>query len=176
MKRLSSALVIIIFLLTISACLIPGAAHAEDSVYTDQRYGFSIRYPSGCRTLINYRGSALIIVLAKVSPFFTNNVIVTVAKGSSMGRPLEELIDIYFKYDGTVSEKKKVTINNIKFLSVVQTQTKSFWFFKLKLKLYHLIAVKGNRMYTITYNATPDSYDKYLALAKKTMHTFKFIE
>jgi len=176
MKKLYPVLVLLICLFQAHNCIFPEDAHGREKAYVDKKYGFSIAYPSELRILPSQKGAQLTIMLAKVSPFLSNNIIISVAGGRSTGRPLEELVDIYFKYDRTVSEKKEVTINGIKFLSVVQTLSKSFWFIKLRFKLYHLITVKGNRIYTITYNATPETFDRYLPLAKSIMHTFKFIK
>jgi len=176
MKKLYPVLVLLICLFQAHNCIFPKHAYGSNKVYIDKKYDFSITYPSGLRILPNQKGAQLIIMLAKVSPFLSNNIIVSVARGRTTGRPLEELVDIYFKYDRTVLEKKEVTINGIKFLSVVQTLSKSFWFIKLRFKLYHLITVKANRIYTITYNATPETFDRYLPLAKSIMHTFKFMK
>jgi hypothetical protein len=61
----------------------------------------------------------------------------------------------------------------MEFISIVQTHQQKILFKKLNLKLYHLITVKGNRIYTITYAASADTYENNLAQAKDIMQSFK---
>lgn len=149
-------------------------AYAEDAIYTDEKYGFSIAYPLNCRALKNYRGALITIFFPKISffDFFNGAISINVRSVRSADRPLEELVDIYFKYSKSVLEKEKVIINDIKFLSVIQTQKMFLW----NLKLHHLITVKGTKIFSITYIATVNNYDKHINKAKDIMHTFKFVE
>ena len=71
---------------------------------------------------------------------------------------------------------KYVAVNDIKFLSVVQTKEVKVLFKRLKLKMWHMIASKANKMYTIIYQASEDTYDKDLKEAEKIVHSFKFVE
>lgn len=150
-------------------------AYAEDTTYLNKGYGFSIAYPSNYRVLKNLRGAPLIIFFPGKSFFFNNSILVSVSGTGAGEKSIEEYLNIYFKYDKTVSEKKEVLINGIRFLSVVQTQRKSLWFLEYNIKLYHLFTVRGTKVYTITYAADEDSFSKYLKEAKKIMESFKFI-
>lgn len=149
-------------------------ARAEDTTYTDEKYNFSITYPSDYRTFENYKGAAITVFFPKQGFFnFFNGYVSVIAKSTRpTSRPTEELIDIYFKYDKTVLKKEQVKINDIDFLSVVQTK-KMFFF---NLKIYILITVKGTKIYTITYINTANNYEKCIDKAKQIMHSFRFVE
>lgn len=166
----------VFFTVPVVLLLFLAAGYAEETEYTDKKYGFSITYPSSYRVIKNYRGVPIIIFLPRSSFFFNDNIAISVTSARPVDRSLEELVDIYFKYDKTVSEKKEVLINDIKFLSVVQAQTKQFWFFKFNLKLHHLITIRGTRIYTITYTAAAHNYDKYIEETEKIMKSFRFTE
>ncbi|UCH12922.1 MAG: hypothetical protein JSW18_03015 [Candidatus Omnitrophota bacterium] len=161
---------ILLFLLLLSYA----HAYAEDTTYTDEKYNFYITYPSDYRTFENFKGASITVFFPKQGFFdFFNGYVSVIAKSTRpTSRPTGELIDIYFKYDKTVSGKEQVKINDIDFLSVVQTK-KMFFF---DLKLYILITVKGTKMYTITYINTADNYDKCIDKAKQIMHSFRFLE
>jgi hypothetical protein len=166
-------LALILFCLLIA--VLPVVSAQDETTYKDDKYGFTISYPSGLRAIKNYQPNVpLTILLQPKSIFFNNQIIVTVSNIRPSSKSTEEMIDIVFKYDRTVEERKDVTNNGIKFTSVIQTQERKILFFPLRLKLYHLIAAKGNRIYTITYIATQDSFNSQLEEAKSVMHSFKF--
>ncbi|GAG82016.1 unnamed protein product, partial [marine sediment metagenome] len=166
MKKISF---ILLFLLLLSYA----HAYAEDTTYTDEKYNFSITYPSDYRVFENYKGAAITVFFPKQGFFsFFNGYVNVIAKSTRpTTRPTEELIDIYFKYDKTVLKKEQVKINDIDFLSVVQT--KRMFFFNLKV--YILITVKGTKIYTLTYINTANNYDKHIDKAKQIMHSFRFV-
>ena len=148
---------IFVIVLFLSLFLLQTQAYAEDTTYTDEKYGFSITYPSNYRTFKNFKGASITIFFPITGFFNLFNGYVSVS-GQSVKpttRPIEELIDIQFKYSKSVQKKENVIINGIKFLSVVQSRKMAFW----KLKLHHLITVKGTRVYTITYANTAKNYD-----------------
>lgn len=167
MKRTSFVLLFLLILLHTQA-------YAEDTTYTDDKYGFSITYPSNYRTFKNFKGAPITVFFPKGGFFnFFNGYVNVVAKSTKpTHRPTEELIDIYFKYDKTVLKREQVVINDIDFLSVVQTKRMFF----LNLKLYILITVKGTKIYTITYANTTNNYEKYIDKAKDIMHSFRFVK
>lgn len=156
------------------AVFLINAAFAQESTYTDDKLGFSITYPSGYRVLKNYQKNVpLLIFLPSRTMIFNDYIAINITNVRLLSRPIEELIDINFKYDKTVLEKKDMVINGIKFITVTQTQTQKILFFNLKLKLYHIICFKGAKIYTITYTATAETFDKNLDQAKKIMYSFR---
>ena len=167
MKKVYFVLLFVLFFLA-------AQVYAEDIIYTDEKYDFSITHSSNYRVFKNFKGTSITVFFpsAGLFNFFNGNVSVAVKSTKPTRRPMEELIDIYFKYDKTVLEREQVKINNIDFFSVVQTK-KMFFF---DLKLYILITVKGTKVYTITYVNTVRNYDKYTDKAKEIMHSFRFVE
>lgn len=169
-----------IMLFTAVFCALASNAYpggeSRDIAYEDKQYGFSIAYPSNFQTVKNHQGARIVILLPqKLSKgFYRDNIVVSVNSIQLAGRTADEIIDIYFKYDGTVLDRNEITINGTRFFSIVQTHTRSFWFFRLNLKIHHLITERGAMLYTISYSALIDNYDKNIAKAKQIMHTFKF--
>lgn len=164
----------IYFILLFLLLLFHTQSYAEDTTYTDQKYNFSITYPSDYRVFKNFKGVAITVFFPR-EDFFNlfNGYVNVVAKSIRPShRPTEELIDIYFKYDKTVLQKEQVKINDIDFLSVVQTKR----MFLFNLKLYILLTAKGTKIYTITYANTANNYDKHMDKAKQIMHSFKFLK
>jgi hypothetical protein len=153
-------------------------AGISDTIYTDEQYGFSISLPSGFQTVKNHKGARIVIVFPqKLSRgFYRDNIAVSISSIQRANKTADEIMDIYFKYDGTVLGRKEMFINGTRFFSIEQTHTRSFWFFKLRIKLLHLIAEKGTMLYTVSYSATTDNYDRNINKAKQVMHTFKFTE
>ena len=170
MRQLFIAIIILVLLCS-------AHAYSKDAIYIDKKYGFSIEYPEQYRVLKNYKNAPLVILfpVKKLFSLFNSNVAITVTTARPSKKSLEDIVDIYFKYDKTVSDRKEVSINRIKFISITQTQKKSLWFFKLNIKLHHLIAVRKKRIYTITYSADTNVYDKYAKEAEKIMRSIRFL-
>lgn len=146
---------------------------AEDITYIDKKYGFSITYPSEFRFSKDASKGYIVLAFPKKDfSLYADNITVIASHTTPSCHSAEEIIDIYFKYSKSVIKREKILINGINFLSVIQTQKMFF----LNLKQYHLITTKGTKIYTITYAATIENYDKFLDKAKQIMHTFKFID
>jgi len=168
----------IIIAITIALFISANTAFAENITYEDKKFNFSISYPSNFRSMKNFKGARLAIIFP-IKSFMgflkVNALTVTATTVKRTDRPLEELIEINYKYDGTVIDKGEVIINDIKFFSVLQRKEQSFWFFKLNLKLYNLIAIRGSTIYAISYAGLSDTFDNNIDAAKKIMQTFKFV-
>lgn len=162
MKRLSFIL--------LSLLLFCVQAFAEDATYINEKYGFSITYPSNRRIIKNYSDILLSIFLPSTSFFDRTFVNITAKSTAVSDRSPEEIADIYFKYSKSVQERKYITINGTKFLSVVWLRR----IFFLNLKQYLLITSKGTKTYIMSYTATINNYDKHINEAKEIMHSFRF--
>lgn len=145
--------------------------YSDDTTYIDKKYGFSITYPSNYYVLKNYKELLLLIYFPRMSFFGISYVSIVAKRAGAAAGSAEKVIDIYFKYSKSVSEKKYVTINDTNFLSVIMAQKKFFF----NIKQHHLITTKGNYIYIITYTALLDTFDRHLDRAKEIMHSFRFL-
>jgi eukaryotic-like serine/threonine-protein kinase len=150
-------------LLSVTPC-----SWAEDKVYTNAVLNFTMTYPSEweLREMMN----AIAFLSAKESEgdTFRENVNILMEDVSSSPMSLDQYMEIS---NGNIAkmiegykliEKGEITLSNEKgYFSIFEGNANNYY---LRFKSYTFM--KGTKVYTLTYTALPESFDKFLPAAE----------
>ncbi len=177
-KRQIACLLLIIVLLVCAGC--NRATHTGFVLYKSSPLGLRIEYPDSWSKQVDLENHSVAFFSPQEGFGDTYRENLAISYEELAGQDFEELFELY--YDSLPSvfagftevEKSEVLIDEKPAYKLIFSSEKDTKEESASLKLLQYVVHSGERMYFITYSATPGNYDYFEPFVATMMETFSF--
>ena len=184
LKNIVFAILLVIITTLLVSCSQKPATDQETGdgflVYENRNHGIKINYPADWQKSENYPGVVVIFMSEKESEedILQDNLVITKQEfppeqKETLSNITKASIDYIktFMTDSNITESKELTLAGSPAHKVVYTMRQGIYPFKIM----QIWTIKDNKIYVLTYNAEPDTYDTYLPTIQAMVDSFGFI-